>query len=215
MIQSDQTFSIALRNSTLIHGSMIVLLLLMSYLNKIPHFSLQKETVDFEVVELPPNIPQAIEVKKFETKPIEIKAKTAVFGQSTQALTSESSTVATKAGNTLAKEPDDKVLDPNDDRSLPIPVAEYSVSSMPILMNEFKIPYPEEAKTKKIQGPVVLQLLIDDQGVVRKAELISGPGAGLNEAALVAVRKFKFRPARLDEKNVAVKTTYRYNFVLE
>ncbi len=118
-------------------------------------------------------------------------------------------------GNTVAKAPDNENLDPNDDGKLPIPEDEYLLSSMPSLVSEVHIPYPAQARSENIEGPVVMDLLIDAQGRVRKAELISGPGHGLNEAALAAIEGFQFRPGQIGEKTVAVKIRYTYRFVLE
>lgn len=115
----------------------------------------------------------------------------------------------------MAKEVDSKTLRPGEDEALPIPADEFLVTAMPELQSEIRIPYPPEAREKRIQGAVIMELLIDSQGVVREAKLVSGPGAGLNEAALNAVRSFKFKPARIQEQSVAVRIRYAYRFVLE
>lgn len=120
-----------------------------------------------------------------------------------------------KAGNTLATAPDDRTLNPGDVQSLPIPSEEYLVTEMPKLMEDIRIPYPKEAREKGIEGPVIMELLVDAEGVVRDASLIEGPGSGLNEAALEAVRRLRFRPARIQKKAVAVKIRYIYRFILE
>ena len=115
----------------------------------------------------------------------------------------------------MAKEQDNLKLDPNDLDSLPIPADDFLVSSMPQLMSEIRIQYPDEAKKAGIEGPVVMDLLIDAQGSVRQVSLIKGPGFGLNEAALAAIKDFKFRPAKIKDQAVAVKIRYTYRFVLE
>ncbi len=99
--------------------------------------------------------------------------------------------------------------------ALPVATEEYLVSSMPIIKVEVKADYPLLAKQKKIEGPVLLDILIDDKGIVRTAKIIKGPGFGLNEAAKKALVKFIFIPARVNSKNVAVKIRYTYNFILE
>jgi protein TonB len=98
---------------------------------------------------------------------------------------------------------------------LPSPADEFLVTSMPVLVSEVRIPYPEEAKKAGIEGPVVMDLLIDEQGKVRQVSLIKGPGFGLNDAALAAIKSFLFRPARIKDQSVAVKIRYTYRFVLE
>jgi periplasmic protein TonB len=103
---------------------------------------------------------------------------------------------------------------PEDEGSLPVPAEEFLVTQMPRLKHEVRLPYPPEAKAKNIQGLVVLNVLIDDQGKVRQAELVEGPGYGLNEAALKAIYSFEFSPAVIDKKPVAVRIRYAYRFVL-
>jgi protein TonB len=61
----------------------------------------------------------------------------------------------------------------------------------------------------------VLELLIDEKGKVRDAKIVSGPGFGLNEAALTAISQFKFSPAEVDGKPVAVRIPFTYHFLLK
>jgi TonB family protein len=152
--------------------------------------------------------------KKIETKP------RAVFGLNKNTLTTSRSdspdtSVVVKEGNTIAKAQDTEKLNPEDETALPNPTDEFLVSSMPILVSEVRIPYPKQAREANVEGPVVMELLIDADGKVRKVELISGPGYGLNEAAVLALQTFKFKPAKVDNQSVAVKIRYTYRFVLE
>ncbi len=178
------------------------------------------EKIEIEVIENPKPAPPLLDLSQ-QPKPPPLKPKEAeprkVFGVSRKAVTSEDPGpgVEVKQGNTVAKDPDDEKLKPGDADSLPIPTDEFLVSKMPSILSEFKIPYPTEAKAKKVEGKVVMELLIDAQGAVRDARLVSSPGAGLGEAAIEAVRRFKFRPAEVEGKPVAVKTRFTYNFVLE
>lgn len=173
------------------------------------------ELVDFEVYEQPRvGAPAPLRIQKPIEKPKEPERR-AVFGQSRKTVTDEASDVGTKAGNTVAKEMDDQKLREDDADSLPVPTDEYLVSAMPVLLREYRIPYPEEAKKAGVQGAVVMDILVDAEGKVRQAVLISGPGYGLNEAALAAVKGFEFKPARVQDRAVAVKIRYAYRFVLE
>jgi protein TonB len=176
--------------------------------------------VDFEVYENP--IPVSAQVitlnKPAPPKPVEALKPKAVFGVSRNAILDQSQTADTatvKQGNTVAKEQDNEKLNPNDPDQLPIPSEDYLVTSMPQVLNEYKIPYPPEAKKRKIQGPVVMELLIDQTGSVRQALLLEGPGFGLNEAALEAIKNFKFKPGMIQDQPVAVKIRYSYRFILE
>lgn len=182
----------------------------------------EKKIVRFEVYENIKVVPKTLNLEPPKAEPVkptppppETKK---VFGVSRKALTTSStdaSTAEVKQGNTVAKDIDDLKLDPNDSDSLPIPSDEFLVTSMPVLISEIRIPYPEEAKKAGIEGPVIMDLLIDDQGKVRQVILIKGPGFGLNEAALAAIKNFQFRPARIQDQSVAVKIRYTYRFVLE
>jgi protein TonB len=179
----------------------------------------QKTDVEVVVIENPRLAPRPLELAPpkpvIKEKPQAVAHK--VFGISAKALTDNQAEQgpAIKAGNTVATTPDHETLKPGDAEQLPIPTDEYLVTSMPSISQEIRIPYPPEAKQKGIEGPVVVDLLIDESGHVRQASLVSGPGSGLDEAALSAMQKFTFHPARVADKAVAVKIRYTYRFVLE
>jgi protein TonB len=175
------------------------------------------ENIVIDLVDAP-RAPQAPVLQVTPQKPREAlppPAK-AVFGQSRRAQVVDApDALEFKAGNTVAKAPDTETLKAEDPDALPIPVEEYLVSRMPRLAQEVRIPYPEEARRRGVQGAVVFDLLIDSSGVVREVKLLDGPGFGLSEAALGAIRSFKFLPAEVDGKAVAVRIRYAYRFVLE
>jgi protein TonB len=178
------------------------------------------EKVEIQVIEYPKQAPPTLNVSDQppqKTKPQAKEPARKVFGVTKKSMTSDEPGpgVSVKQGNTLATEPDNLKLKDTDAESLPIPTDEYLVSKMPRLEAEVKIPYPAEAKARNIEGPVVLDILIDGTGRVRDARLVSGPGFGLNEAALGAIKQFKFTPAEADGKTVAVRTRFTYRFVLE
>lgn len=151
-----------------------------------------------------------------EKKPDPVVKK--VFGVSRKAITTINSfenTAQLKQGNTVAKENDNLNLEKNDADSIPIPTDDYLITSQVALLRDVKIPYPPEAKKNNVEGPVVMDLVIDQDGKVRSVDLIRGPGSGLNEAALEAVKSFQFRPAKVGDQTVAVKIRYTYRFILE
>ncbi len=92
---------------------------------------------------------------------------------------------------------------------------DYEASELPILLNMVSIRYPFEAKSKGIQGSVVFKLVVDQNGNVTRADVISSPSELLSKPAYDAVRQFKFKPARLNDKNVAIQFRYTYRFELE
>jgi len=197
----------------------ILIYLFIAFQARLWPFRVEPTKVDLTVYEVPvlatqdlSKSPPPPEVKKKEPQ------RRAVFGLSRKSLTASAENQASpevKAGNTTAKGPDLEKLNPDDADSLPIPADEYLVSEMPVLLNDFRAPYPAEAKKKGVEGAVVFELLIDATGRVRQALLLDGPGSGLNEAAAQAVSNLVFRPARVADQAVAVKIRYAYRFVLE
>ena len=67
------------------------------------------------------------------------------------------------------------------------------------------IDYPASAREKGIEGTIFVQCFIDTNGVVSKCFIIRGmPGTGLDEAAIDAIKKTKFKPAVQRDRNVGV-----------
>jgi protein TonB len=94
-------------------------------------------------------------------------------------------------------------------------VKAYQVAQIPELLADFKAEYPVEAKKAGIEGEVVMMLTIDQFGKVAAVRKISGPGHGLDEAALDAAKKFKFKPATFHGEAVATEIRYVYSFEIE
>src|SRR5581483_9116608 len=87
------------------------------------------------------------------------------------------------------------------------------VDVRPLPLNNPSLRYSEEARSKKIQGMVLLIALITEQGEVRDVAVVSGLGYGLDEAAETAVRGMKYSPAKKDGKPVPfrMKVTVEFN----
>lgn len=140
-----------------------------------------------------------------------------IFGASRDSYTDKSvgdEGVDAKKGNTLAKEVDKTVLLDSDAGSLPTPTEEYLVSEMPVPLSEVRPTYPKEAKEKSIEGSVAMDVLIDEAGKVRQVSVIEGAEI-FRASALEAMKKFLFKPAKVDGKPVAVRIRYSINFKLE
>lgn len=90
-----------------------------------------------------------------------------------------------------------------------------AADSDPEVAAEFKIPYPSEARKANIEGTVRLRIVVDNEGRVVDAQIINGPGFGLNEAAREAIKKFKFKAAIKGGEAVSTTMTYSYTFLLD
>jgi TonB family protein len=73
--------------------------------------------------------------------------------------------------------------------------------------------YPEEARKKKIQGQVVLQVTVDERGKVNRAAGISGDLSLVN-AAEEAVLKWEFEPFTQNGHAVSIQQNLTFNFDL-
>jgi TonB family protein len=74
--------------------------------------------------------------------------------------------------------------------------------------------YPEEAREKQIEGPVVLQLHINRDGAVEEVQPVSGE-ALLAQAAGEAVKQWRFKPRAIHGRLVEMETTITLNFRLQ
>ena len=78
-----------------------------------------------------------------------------------------------------------------------------------------KVPpeYPQEAHKKHIQGTVVLRGIISNKGDVAEVAVVSGEPM-FTQAAIEAVKQWKYKPYRLGGRPVEVETQFQLNFVL-
>jgi len=73
--------------------------------------------------------------------------------------------------------------------------------------------YPGDAKRERVQGTVVLQATISATGTVESSTVVSGPPL-LQQAALKAVRSWRYKPYLLNGKPVEVETQINVVFSL-
>jgi len=73
--------------------------------------------------------------------------------------------------------------------------------------------YPSAARLVKVEGIVIIEAVIDASGQIRDARVLRGHPL-LDEAALEALRRWRFEPGRLNGRPVAVYFTLTVNFRL-
>jgi len=71
--------------------------------------------------------------------------------------------------------------------------------------------YPEAARRAKLQGVIVLDVVVDRDGSVVDMRAVSGPEV-LAQAAMDALRWWRFEPYRVDGQPVVVETTVAVEF---
>jgi protein TonB len=75
--------------------------------------------------------------------------------------------------------------------------------------------YTEIARKARIQGVVIVQAIINKQGNVTDVKVLKGRPRGRDQAAVEAIRKWRFEPATLNGKPVDVDYTLTVNFPLQ
>ena len=74
--------------------------------------------------------------------------------------------------------------------------------------------YSEEARKAKFQGTVLLQIVVDLDGRTTQVRVLRPLGMGLDEKAIEAVQKWRFKPGLKDGKPVPVIANVEVNFRL-
>ncbi len=74
--------------------------------------------------------------------------------------------------------------------------------------------YSEEARKAKFQGTVTLSLVVDEHGLPTHITVTRPLGLGLDQKAIEAVEKWKFKAGMKDGKPVAVQASVEVNFRL-
>jgi len=82
------------------------------------------------------------------------------------------------------------------------------------LIKQVNPKYPNDAKRAKICGTVVLHAIIGKDGAVHSLDYLSGPSQ-LAQAALHAVRQWRYSPAILEGRPVQVDTNIKVVFQLK
>jgi TonB family protein len=87
--------------------------------------------------------------------------------------------------------------------------------SQPIPLNSVEAEFSDEARRAKYQGVCLISVIVDAQGNPQNPRVVRALGMGLDEKALEAVRKYKFKPAMKDGKTpVPVMINVEINFRL-
>jgi protein TonB len=126
-----------------------------------------------------------------------------------------------RVGNTTYGDPNkEKFVDPNKLKPYtggkkgwkPVRAAAISKGAVPI--KKVKPKYPDKAYVAGVEGKITMRCQVRKDGTVRNARVIKGLGHGLDEAALAAVKKWKFSPAIKDGEKVDSEATCIVTFEL-
>jgi len=82
----------------------------------------------------------------------------------------------------------------------------------PTVQSRVAVQYTDAARQAKIQGGIVLRAVVRKDGTVDSVQVLQGLGYGLDEAAVSAVRQWKFSPATQNGEAIDFATTVQINF---
>jgi len=84
----------------------------------------------------------------------------------------------------------------------------------PRLISKIEPEYSDEARKVKLQGTVLLRIVVDERGYAESIEVTQGLGLGLDERAVEAVRKWRFRPGLRGGRPVPTSAIVQVSFRL-
>lgn len=109
-----------------------------------------------------------------------------------------------------AEEPS-REAEPDEDRVYHVD----SEIARPVLLVRVDPEYPRLALMRRIEGSVVVSVVIDETGSVRDWKVLRSVSESIDEAALDAVSKWRYRPATRNGVPVAVYGVVQLHFELE
>src|SRR5262249_37974281 len=77
--------------------------------------------------------------------------------------------------------------------------------TLPTLIRRVEPEYTEEARAARVQGMVVLETVVSEDGTAKVSRVVRSLGYGLDASATRAIERWRFQPATKD--GTPVKTT--------
>ena len=84
--------------------------------------------------------------------------------------------------------------------------------SAPMVIYQVAPEYSPEAKKVKFTGIVLVNLIVDENGLPQNVHVLRGVGMGLDDSAMAAVKQYRFKPAMEGGKPVPVELNIEVNF---
>ena len=124
-----------------------------------------------------------------------------------------------KIGRTTSIAPEDPDLsdvpDPGlDDRSIDVEV-EVQVDQKPSVLRKVDPKYPEAARRANREAVVILEFTVDVNGKATDIKVAEPKGFGFDEAAIDAIKRWRFTPAKKDGASVPMRVRQPIRFNLD
>jgi TonB family protein len=85
----------------------------------------------------------------------------------------------------------------------------------PKLLSKVDPEYAPEAKAEKVEGAVLLSVVVGTDGMAHDINVVKGIGSGLDEKAVIAIQSWHFQPATKDGEPVKCRAQIEVNFRLQ
>ena len=85
----------------------------------------------------------------------------------------------------------------------------------PTVLSRVEPQYTQEARLARLNGTVVLQTVVKNDGTVDVIRVVRGLPLGLTDSAVEALKQWKFRPGKKDGQDVDVALNIEINFNLQ
>jgi len=96
-----------------------------------------------------------------------------------------------------------------------VPAFAQSKSEPPVPVRTVAPDYPVELRRDGVSGIVTVKCTINEQGDVVDPQVEKSTNGAFDQPALAALKKWKFKPAKLDGAPVAIKVSIPIKFVFE
>lgn len=139
-----------------------------------------------------------------------------VFGVTMESTSQAASGPAVPVGNTAQPQRGPAAAGPARPLAAGAPAAAAEVTVMPVPLGRCSGKYTDAARAAALEGTVVLDLVVDEQGRARDITVVSGLGHGLTTAAITALRDCRFTPGERAGTRVPVRVrNFKIRFVLQ
>jgi protein TonB len=89
------------------------------------------------------------------------------------------------------------------------------VDQPPVATSQPPVVYPRTLRTQRLEGSVDVGFVVSAKGTVQDPHAVSSTNEGFEQAAIDAVKKWKFKPAMKDGKPVNTKVLVTVTFSLK
>ncbi len=96
-----------------------------------------------------------------------------------------------------------------------LPTAAPVLTAPPTLLEASAPVYPPDAAAQGLEAEVKVQIRIEADGTVSSVQIVEAAGSGFDEAAIVAAKQYRFKPAEWDGAPGPIVVATTIHFVLE